>query len=373
MKTSRSELRVGDWVEVRSKEEILNTLDDNGQLDGMPFMAEMFVFCGKQFQIYKTAHKTCDTVFPVRGRRVDRALHLDTRCDGSAHGGCQAGCLIFWKEAWLKPISPAFQKSFLLSAELLAASGSATVPASGCTESTIWERSQIADPTGEGATYVCQATRLPYATSKLEWWEPSQYVEDYRRGNVSLWTIVCGASYFLYYWLTRASIGLGRPLRWFYDHSYFLWRGSPFPRRTGSIPEGEPTPVETLNLQPGELVRVKPHPEILRTLNALNRNRGLYFDAEEVPYCGRTYRVLRRVERIVNERTGKMQVMKTPCIILDSVICRSRYSECRLFCPRSIYAYWREIWLERVTPVNARVSAHPERDQERDNEVMTRC
>jgi hypothetical protein len=62
------------------------------------------------------------------------------------------------------------------------------------------------------------------------------------------------------------------------------------------------------------------------------------------------YRVLRRVERIVNERTGKMQEMKTPCVILDSVICRSRYSECRLFCPRSIYAYWREIWLERVNP-----------------------
>ena len=24
------------------------------------------------------------------------------RCDGSAHDGCQAGCLLFWKLAWLK-------------------------------------------------------------------------------------------------------------------------------------------------------------------------------------------------------------------------------------------------------------------------------
>ena len=106
----------------------------------------------------------------------------------------------------------------------------------------------------------------------------------------------------------------------------------------------------TLDLQPGELVRIKPYKEILETLDTRDRNRGLYFDAEEVPYCGGQYRVLRRVTRIINDKTGRMLEMKTPCLILDSVICESRYSECRLFCPRSIYAYWREIWLERVGP-----------------------
>jgi hypothetical protein len=103
MKSKMRKLKVGEWVQVRSKEEILSTLDSKGQLDGMPFMPEMFAFCGKKFQVYKRAHKTCDTVFPIRGRRLDQAVHLDTRCDGSSHGGCQAGCLIFWKLAWLKP------------------------------------------------------------------------------------------------------------------------------------------------------------------------------------------------------------------------------------------------------------------------------
>jgi hypothetical protein len=161
---------------------------------------------------------------------------------------------------------------------------------------------------------------------------------------------MCGGIYFLYYWLSRAGIGVGRPMRWFYDKFYPLWRGAPFPRRFGTIPDGQPTPVKTLNLQPGELVRIKPHEEILKTLDTRNRNRGLYFDAEEVPYCGGTYRVLKHVTKIVNERTGRLQEMKTPCVILDSVICQSRYSECRLFCPRSIYPYWREVWLERVGP-----------------------
>jgi hypothetical protein len=108
-----------------------------------------------------------------------------------------------------------------------------------------------------------------------------------------------------------------------------------------------------LNLQPGELVRVKSHEEILKTLDTNSRNRGLYFDAEEVPYCDETHRVLKRVTRILDEKTGRMQELKTPCVILDSVICQSRYSECRLFCPRSIYPYWREIWLERVGPNSA--------------------
>lgn len=345
-----AKLKVGDWVEVRSKEEILATLDANGRLDGMPFMPEMFAFCGKRFQVYKRAHKTCDTVFPVRGRRVSQAVHLDTRCDGSAHGGCQAGCLIFWKEAWLKPLSRELRENTRHHSPAPASScGELSQPA-GCSESGVWESTQVEDPSGGGHRYVCQATQLPYATSKLEWWEFGQYVEDYRSGNVRLWQVICGATYFLYHALSRAGIGLGRPMRYFYDKFHFLWRGTPFPRKFGSIPNDRLTPIGKLDLQPGELVRIKSHDEILKTLNTQNRNRGLYFDAEEVPYCGGTFRVLRRVTKIINERTGKMREMKNPCVILDSVICQSRYSECRLFCPRSIYPYWREIWLERVEP-----------------------
>jgi hypothetical protein len=349
MKTETSKLRVGDWVEVRSKEDILSTLDPNGQLDGMPFMPEMFAFCGKRFQVYKSAHKTCDTVFPVRGRRVDRAVHLDTRCEGSFHGGCQAGCIIFWKEAWLKRVGSGSAGNLTAAAESLGRCRSNDTGEPGCTEADVVTNTEL-PPDGTSTTYVCQATRLPYASSNLEWWEIRQYIEDLRSGNVSIWQFFCGISYFFFYFLSRAGVGLGRPIRWFYDHLYFLWGGAPFPRRCGTIPAGEPTPTQVLNLQPGELVRIKPYSEILKTLDTQNRNRGMYFDAEEVPYCGGTYRVLRRVERIVNERTGKMQVMKAPCIILDSVICEARYSECRLFCPRSIYSFWRELWLERVEP-----------------------
>lgn len=341
-------LRAGEWVEVRSKEEILQTLDRSGQLEGMPFMPQMFQYCGRRFRVFKRAHKTCDTVFPVRGRRMAATVHLETRCDGQAYGGCQAGCLIFWKEAWLKRVNQAQPRQESPSSTETPAD---VVPKinGGCSEKDVWAGTRAPEQENESdPTYVCQATRLPYATTALAWWDLRQYAEDYLSGNVGIGRILQGLTYSSYYNLSVAGIGLGRIMRWFYDRLHPLWHGTPFPRKAGIIPAGQRTPAGTLNLQPGELVRVKSHNEILATLDTASKNRGLYFDAEAVPYCGGTYRVARRVSKILDERTGKLVKMKTESIVLEGVYCQARYSACRMFCPRSIDAYWREIWLERV-------------------------
>jgi hypothetical protein len=344
------ELSVGDWVEVRTKEEILESLDANGRLGGMPFMPEMFRFCGKTFQVYKRAHKTCDytTAYPYHTRRLDRTVHLETRCDGEAHGGCQAGCLLYWKQAWLKPLSGDPRKIAAVRTETPFGEVVDAAPSAGCSESEGWGRTQISDPNGGAPQYVCQATQVPYATTPLAWWDVRQYIEDYWSGNVGLGRIFSGLIYSIYYQLSQLGIGLGPAMRWFYNKFHRVWGGTPFPRKRGLIPEGKPTPAGTLNLQPGELVRVKSHEEILKTVDSGNRNRGMYWDAELVPYCGGTYQVLKSVTKIIDEKTGKMVEMKTPCIILDSVVCQARYSPCRMLCPKSMYPYWREIWLERV-------------------------
>src|SRR5690606_18136010 len=54
--------RTGDRVAVRSREEILATLDRSGEIDCMPFMAEMLQYCGREFAVGAVAHKTCDTI-----------------------------------------------------------------------------------------------------------------------------------------------------------------------------------------------------------------------------------------------------------------------------------------------------------------------
>src|SRR5262249_50884486 len=97
----------------------------------------------------------------------------------------------------------------------------------------------------------------------------------------------------------------------------------------------------------------KSYKDILMTLNSANMNRGLLFDAELVPYCGGTYRVKDRVSNFIDEKTGKMTSLKTPAVILENVWCRSRYSHCRLFCPRSIYSWWRGVCFEGVAEIDS--------------------
>jgi hypothetical protein len=38
------------------------------------------------------------------------------------------------------------------------------------------------------------------------------------------------------------------------------------------------------------------------------------------------------------------------CVILGNVFCQARYSANRMFCPRSLYQFMQEVWLERVQP-----------------------
>jgi hypothetical protein len=336
-------LKAGDWVEVRSREEILATLDENGCFEKLPFMPEMFAFCGRRLRVYKRAHKTCDTVNDYKGRGMKDAVHLEgIRCDGQSHGGCEASCLIYWKTAWLRKCDRPHPKP---PDQIQIASHSEST----CTGADVLAATQR-HWSGEGEpTYVCQATQVPAATEPLPWWNWRQYLEDYTSGNVKLNALFKGFLYMAYlHGLVNAGIGIGGLLKWMYDRLQSFRGGVPFPRRTGNLAAGTPTPTSALNLEPGEWVRIKSFAAIRSTCDQSNVNRGLKWDAEMVPYCEGTYRVLKRVTKIVNEKTGKMQQMKTPCIILDSVICQARYSECRLFCPRSIYPYWREIWLERI-------------------------
>src|SRR5439155_23474666 len=46
------------------------------------------------------------------------------------------------------------------------------------------------------------------------------------------------------------------------------------------------TPVESLNLLPGETIEVKPIESIVDTLNEAGRNRGLYFSPDMGSLCG---------------------------------------------------------------------------------------
>ena len=344
-------LRVGDLVEVRSAPEILATLDERGELDSLPFMPEMLQYCGRRFTVAKVAHKTCDTITGTGYRRMDDAVHLaGVRCDGSAHDGCQAACLIYWKTAWLRPVAPAApHRPDPGDAERHTPrppdSGDAEVPTPHPPDPGGADRllplltsASRGQPAPDGRpTYRCQATELLRAAPQpLALRSPGHYLRDVRSGNVGPW------------WALRAYLvggfnrgqdlsraHLPRWLRFRQGRRWGFLRGT----ATGG------TPSVRTDLRPGELVRVKPKKEIMKTLDANLRNRGLGFDAEMLRFCSRTARVERRVERSIDERTGLMRHMKNPCIVLAGVVCEGAYSA---NCPRSIPIYWRELWLERV-------------------------
>jgi hypothetical protein len=336
METSRQDvlnLRVGELVEVRSEAEILATLDDMGELESLPFMPEMRQFCGKRFRVHKRAVKLCDTITWTGIHRMENAVHLaDVRCDGQAHGGCQAGCLVYWKEAWLKRVDTDGQEP----------AGEEAIHSTGCTVERLIESARKDED-----RFSCQATELLRAApGRVPPWDVRQYVLDVTSGNVSVLATIRGVIVGVvneYQDFSRRFLP-----RWLRIHG-----GKRFPFIDGTL---QKTPHGTLDLQPGELVRVKSKEEIVATLDTRNRNRGMSFDVEMLKYCGRQVRVLRRVNRIINEATGKLMVLKNPCIILEDVICTSDYHR---LCPRGIYPYWREIWLERVQSPSMRDGATP--------------
>lgn len=346
----KQKLRAGDWVEVLGKNEILKNLDQRGMIDDLPFMPEMVRYSGHKFKIFKRAHKTCDPPNGLDSRRLEKTVHLEgVRCDGQAHGGCQAGCLIFWKEAWLKKREPE-DKQAAKSEGVVSSANDLHDPQEGWRGAAAW--AGICPPAeSEGCddpTYVCQSTQLSKATKPWRWWDLRQYVEDYTSGNVRLSQMLSSLLFHIYATMAGAGIGLGSGLRWMYDRFQKLRGGTPYPWRMGKIPRGTTTPSVKLNLQPGEMVRVKSYLDILATLDEDRHNRGMYFDGEMVPYTGNPFRVLQRVEKIIDEKTGKLMNIKSDAIVLENVTCQARYSKCRTFCTRSIFPFWREVWLERI-------------------------
>ncbi|MDR8407478.1 hypothetical protein MTP10_01845 [Nonomuraea sp. 3-1Str] len=319
-------LRVGDVVEVRGEAEILATLDERGELDGLPFMPEMLAFCGRRMTVHKVAHKLCDTQTRSGLRRMERAVHLTgARCDGSAHGGCQTACSLYWKEAWLKragdggEASPAVPEGRLLP---------------------LLEVNTRKPPGADGEErYSCQATELLRAAPVcLPVRSVGQYVTDVRSGNVGPVRTVHALLIGVFNRLQAVSRRVLPKRLWFREG--LRW-GFLRPGLRGRTPTG------SLDLKPGELVRVKPQAEILATLNQDMLNRGLGFEEEMARYCGKVVRVQARVERCIDERSGRLLTMKSPCITLESVVCQGVHS---LNCPREFVPFWREIWLERVTP-----------------------
>jgi hypothetical protein len=326
-----NDLRRGDVVTVRSLAEILATLDSDAKCDGIPFMPEMAQFCGMTFPVRRRAERTCVEGFGIRS--LQNTVLLDAlRCDGSAHAGCQRGCLFFWKKAWLRTVgSGQADKGGRGKAEggkcdsQCGCCGAKPVPSaseeSPAPASCLSSLSQL--PTTKGDRFYCQSTELARATSDDVPGKWQCLLHDLRIGEMTF---------------GRFAYVLWRGLN---NRMWRLLRGRPYYKLTG---EQKNTLAAELNLQPGEWVEVKSAAEIQATLDARGKNRGLEFDPEMTIYCGRRYRVTTPLRNIIAEETGKM-IQLSNTVILEGLACQGL---CASNCPRANHFYWREIWLKRV-------------------------
>ena len=110
------------------------------------------------------------------------------------------------------------------------------------------------------------------------------------------------------------------------------------------------SPKQKLNLQPGDWVEIKSFEEIFATLNSQGKYRGLAFTKEMLQYCGKRFRVHKRLDRIILEATGEMRTIKAPTVILENVLCKGEFHG---NCDRTCFCFWREKWLKPVSgPTN---------------------
>jgi len=295
----------GDLVEVRSEAEILATLDGKGTLDNLPFMPEMLKFCGKTFRVSAHAFKSC--VDDQEMRQFEHTVFLkEVRCDGNSHGGCGRACLIFWKEAWLKrsrsiASSNGFHLLKVCRADL--------------------ESLAMAD-----GQFFCQSTEILNASKPLPWWEPKQYLWDLKYNRMSIVQFIQSLLIAVYNKVADVC-------------KLKSWRfvaGSAGDFRS-----------ESLNLQPGELVRVKSLSQIKQTLDSAGKHQNLLFAPTMRSFCGQVLKVQDRVENIVLEATPRQRKIKDT-VLLEGATCDGI---CHRLCPRQSFLFWRECWLERV-PMN---------------------
>ena len=97
------DLQPGELVQIKSTEEVRQTLDGANRTCGLGFMEGMSQHCGKTYRVYKPVRKI---ILEGTGevRRMKNTVLLEgVICDGERLG-CDRSCFYFWKESWLKRV-----------------------------------------------------------------------------------------------------------------------------------------------------------------------------------------------------------------------------------------------------------------------------
>jgi hypothetical protein len=110
-------------------------------------------------------------------------------------------------------------------------------------------------------------------------------------------------------------------------------------------PQASPAIIGITSLCPGDWVRIRSRAEIEATLNFTHALKGCAFMGEMWEYCGTTHRVLKCVQRFVDERDYQVKKARG-IVLLEGVMCQG--TELYGRCDRACFFFWREEWLEKI-------------------------
>lgn len=97
------EFKAGEWVRVKSREEIISTLDKFDELKGCAFLEPMYEYCGTVQKVYVKVERFLDErSFKVRSAKGLYFLE-NLQCTGTeVFGRCDRRCYYFWRAEWLE-------------------------------------------------------------------------------------------------------------------------------------------------------------------------------------------------------------------------------------------------------------------------------
>ena len=140
----------------------------------------------------------------------------------------------------------------------------------------------------------------------------------------------------------RLSVRAQKEFKAFISSVFDLFDSRSGPGKAGAaIPE---TP-QPKRLEAGDLVRVRSREEIEATLDHWGSLKGCGFLDEMTAFCGSTQRILKRVERFIDERDFRVK-RASGVVLLEGLTCSGTGTTGR--CDRACFFFWREEWLERT-------------------------
>jgi hypothetical protein len=99
-------LKPGEWVEVKSRDEIEATLTFEGKNRGLAFEMEMLFYCGRR---YPVAYPLTKIISQQTGEMIQltgTVVLEGVTCQGTCARNCPRANPIYWREIWLKRVHP---------------------------------------------------------------------------------------------------------------------------------------------------------------------------------------------------------------------------------------------------------------------------